>query len=630
MTTTLGEQFPPITEELWRAQVEQELKGASFERTLLRSTLEGITISPLYTASQSGAQAERRLPAPGEPPFTRGHRPTPAGDGWQLVQRYEQPDPVQLNRELLEGLMKGGRGAWLARVPPQEQGVWLKKALQGVEPSACVLRLGWTSAESIHECLHHWKMDGKTPTGGLVLHRDPLAHLAETGKLTKSLAALSAENGKLLQAVALEQGLPLSLAVSTEVYHNAGAHAAQELGLALAAYVAMLRGLEQAGLSPEQAVPHLSFSMAVGRDILMEAAKLRALRALWWQVISCCGVSAETASRTQPLLHALTSRRTLTRWDPWVNLLRVTTQTWAAVLGGAEQLTTAAFDEAAGLPEKLGQRIARNTQLILAEESHLHTVLDPLGGAYYVEALTEALAEAGWKFFQQVERLGGLASALSSGWLAAQLEQTSQARQRAFATRKEPLTGLSEFPWAGEAPLQRATPAPVSVEVGPGVEAISPLPYRPDGAPFEELRARAWALKLEGKSLLVYLATLGPLAEHHARTMFAQNFFWTGGCDVRLGDAEDAQSAAALLERHLPAAKQAAVVCLSGTNALYAQHAVELVRSLKDAGIAHIWLAGKPGLEPALREAGLSQALYVGCDVVQTLRSLLDEMGGIA
>jgi methylmalonyl-CoA mutase len=356
--------------------------------------------------------------------------------------------------------------------------------------------------------------------------------------------------------------------------------------------VAYLGALLDAGVSTDVAARQIALRIAVGRDTFEEACKLRALRATWEKALTAAG--AANAPRT--LVHAVCSSRTLAQRDPWVNMLRVTTQVFAAVVGGADLVTPAAFDQAFGAPSELGRRVARNTGLVLRDESHLGRVVDPAAGSYYFETLTDALAREAWTRFQNLERDGGIESALTSGRLRARLESAWTERLELIAKRRAPLLGVSEF-----ANLSETLPNSPSLVAA----RDTGLPVRRDAEPFERLRLRADSIHPSPEALLV---TLGPLAESRPRVGFASGFFGAGGIRTRETTSDEATTLA----------------CLCGSDERYATDAVDRVRALKRAGCKRVLVAGRPGaLEAPLREAGADGFLFVGCDAPALLSELL-------
>lgn len=367
-----------------------------------------------------------------------------------------------------------------------------------------------------------------------------------------------------------------SVTVSTLPFHRAGADGADELALALSLGVAALRD----GLAPRA----LGFRIAVGRDTFVELCKLRALRLCWRKVLTASGLG----HTPRTFVHAVTSTRTITQRDPWVNLLRATTQTFAAVLGGADVVTPLPFDAALAERSAHARRVARNTALVLREESALGQVVDPAAGAYFFETLTDGLAREAWKRFQALEAEGGARTLVASGEISARLERGWQSRLQSLAKRKSPLLGTSEF----ANPDETLPSAPIA---DPG------LGHR-DSEAFEALRREN-----DGTQREVVLYTLGNLAESRARVGFATGLFGAGGYRVR----ETTQ------------AEGAPVVCVCGSDERYATEAVPAVKALKAAGAGTVLLAGRPGaLEAELSAAGSSGAIFMGVDVLDVLQGL--------
>lgn len=386
---------------------------------------------------------------------------------------------------------------------------------------------------------------------------DPIAARAR-GKAP--LSSLASDLAKLADAIVF---------VSTEPYQEAGADAVDEIAIALASGAAYA----EAGID----LAKVGLRTTVGRDTFVELCKLRALRVCWAKLLTACGVAAAKPT----LLHAVCSAQTLSIRDPWVNMLRVTTQMFAAITGGADIVTPNAFDQAFGEVSALGQRVARNTGLVLREESALGQVSDPAGGSYYFDSLTDSLARAAWTRFQGLMKAGGMAKVLESGALMKELEASWKKRLDAVAKRKIPILGTSEFANLDEK-LPHAAPAPNA--------------HR-EGAAFEALRLRADAAKPT-----VALVTLGSFAESRPRAGFAATFFAAGGIRTR-EQTDDSPSA---------------VVCLCGTDAAYGEEGAKRVAALKAAGAKKVLIAGRGPVE------GADGTIFMGCDVVASLSDVLE------
>ncbi|MFF5515721.1 methylmalonyl-CoA mutase family protein [Streptomyces coeruleorubidus] len=590
----LAGEFPDVPHEQWQRLVAgvlrksgKEVEGAEAEEALSTALEDGLRTRPLYTAHDTAPEPG----LPGFAPFVRGGRAE--GNtlgGWDVRQRHAVAD----GGAVLADLENGVTSLWLAvgegGIPVPELG----RVLDGVhlDLAPVVLDAGRDSDAAARELLRLYEERGvarEAARGNL--GADPLGQEARSGQEgdvapAAELARLCAERYPGLRALAVD-ALP---------YHEAGGSAAQELGCSLATGVAYLRDLTEAGLSVEQACAQLEFRYAATADQFLTIAKLRAARRLWARVAEVCGAPRAGAQ----LQHVVTSPVMMTRRDPWVNMLRTTIATLAAGAGGADSVTVLPFDHALGLPDAFARRIARNTSTILIEESHLSRVIDPAGGSWYVERLTDELAHAGWEFFRRIERLGGQAAALRSGELAQDLADTWQARRTKLAKRREPVTGVSEFPYLAEKPVVReSAPEPPS----------GGLPRVRRDEEFEALRARSDAhLAATGSRPRIFLAAIGPAAAHTARLTFASNLFQAGGIEpVTDGTFEDSGATEAVL-------------CSS--DALYEEQAEATAQALKASGARHVFLAGRPGQYP-----GVDAYVFAGCDAIAVLSATLDRMG---
>ncbi|MCT4357079.1 methylmalonyl-CoA mutase subunit beta [Streptomyces sp. Je 1-79] len=591
---TLAAEFPDATREQWQRLVSgvlsksgKDVEGTAAEDALTTTLEDGLRVRPLYAAGDSVSDPG----LPGFAPFVRAGRPE--GNtlgGWDVRQRHTTAEAGAV----LSDLENGVTSLWLVvgegGIPVSSLGQVLDGVYLDLAP--VVLDAGHEVEGAARELLRLYGERGvaKEAARGS-LGADPLGFEARTGRSfdfapVAGLARRCAEEYPGLRALTVD-ALP---------YHEAGGSAAQELGASLATGVAYLRQLTEAGLTVEQACGQIEFRYAATADQFLTIAKLRAARRLWARVAEVCG-AAGAGAQTQ---HAVTSPVMMTRRDPWVNMLRATVATLAAGVGGADSVTVLPFDHALGLPDAFARRIARNTSTILIEESHLSRVIDPAGGSWYVERLTDELAQAGWEFFQTIERTGGQAEALRSGRLGQDLANTWEARSAKLAKRREPITGVSEFPNLTEKPVVRE---PVPERPAGGLPRV-----RRDDA-FETLRARSDAhLAATGARPRIFLATLGPAAAHTARATFAANLFQAGGIEsVTEGTFEESGAGEA---------------CLCSSDALYEEQAEARAEELRSAGAAQVFLAGRPG-----QYAGVDTYVFAGCDAVAVLTATLDRMG---
>ena len=542
---------------------------------LTSTTYDGIPVRPLYTAADAIDPG-----SPGARPYVRGATADgPTLTGWDVRQRHADPDPVRLRDAALGDLQGGATSLWLVLGAGGLPVADLPAALEGVyvDLAPVALDAGAETAAAADAFL------------GLVRSRD-LDPAEVRGSLGADPIGLRARTGAPADlSVLVPRDLPhVQLAtVDATAYHDAGASDAVELAAGTAVGVAYLRALTDAGLSVEAALDALEFRFAVTADQFASIAKLRAARQLWGRVAELCG-AAETRGQRQ---HAVTSAAMTTRRDPWNNMLRATVACFAAAVGGADAVTVLPFDAALGLPDGLARRVARNTQAVLHDESSLGRVLDAAGGSWYVESLTAALAERAWEHLTAIERAGGALAALDGGLLGELVEPARAARARDVATRRAPITGVTEFALPDEPPVLRA-PAPPPPSGGP-------LPPARWAAGFEALRD---AVEAVDPRPAVYLATLRPPAAHAARLGFARSLFQAGGLHVVAGPAADY-------------AGDPAVVCLCGAD--YTPGDVAAVRA---AGAAHVWVAGRGDL-------GADGYVHTGGDAYAVLAKTADLLG---
>jgi len=572
------------------------------EDVLAGRTYDGITLHPLYTADDPVPPAGM----PGVAPFTRGGRPEGAvAGGWDVRSRLADPDPARGRLAALADLEYGVTSLWLvagARGVPVDG---IAEVLHDVhlDLAPVVLDAGADASAAAGALLAEFaarSLPASAARGNLGV--DPLGWLLRTGT-----AADLADAGTLAARVADEYERLRTLVVDGTAAHDAGASDAQELGLSLAMGVAYLRALTGAGLDPARACAQLEFRYAATADQFATIAKFRAARRIWARVAEVSGVDAAGRAQTQ---HAVTSATMLTRRDPWVNMLRCTLACFAAGVGGADAVTVLPFDTAIGLPDGLARRVARNTQAVLLDESRVAGVIDPAGGSWYVERLTDDLAHAAWAVFTEVERAGGFVTAVADGLVADRIGATVAARRSAVATRADAITGVSEFPNLAEMRLDRE-PAPAAPTGGLAV-------YRP-AEDYERLRDLSdERLAEHGARPTVFLATLGPVAAHTARASFAANLFQAGGI------ATPTAGATAGPDEVVAAftASGATVACLCGTDRAYAEQARPTAAALRAAGAVRVLLAGAP------RElSDVDGYLYSGCDALDVLHTTLETLG---
>jgi methylmalonyl-CoA mutase len=595
----LAADFEPATLDQWRrlalgvlrkaGRADDNTPAEAVDDLLSVTTYDGIRIAPLYTAATHRSEAG----SPGWPPFTRG---TDAEPRWDVRQRHRDPDPDATSAAILDDLGNGVTSLWLDLGPTAISVDDLPRVLDGVllDVAGVVLDAGTPArTDAAAEALLRLAARRGTPAQGN-LGVDPLGWAARTG----APANTDGVAGWAGRCAAEHPGLR-AVTVDATAYHEAGGSDADELGAALGTAVAYLRALTDGGLDLDTALSQVDFRYAAGADQFLTIAKFRAARRLWARVAEECGAAGAGAQRQ----HAVTSSAMMTARDPWVNLLRTTLACFGAGLGGAGAVTVEPFDSCLGISDGFARRIARNTQSLLLDEAHLGNVLDPAGGSWYVERLTDDLAEAAWAWFQAIERSGGMAAALDAGVVAARLAETWSYRRENLAHRLDAIVGVSEFPNLDERRPVRP-PAPT-------VDGRHGLPRHRYAEDFEALRDRSDAhAAATGTRPTVTLITLGPPAAHSARVSFAANLFAAGG----IGTVTVASETALV-------AGTAAVVCLCSSDKLYPDTAPAVAAELTQAGVRRVWLAGR-GEYP-----GITDYLYAGSDAVAVLDATLRDLG---
>jgi methylmalonyl-CoA mutase len=637
--------FTPFSKADWRRLAEAGLNGANFERTLVSHTYDGIRIEPVYERAEGAT-----LKSP------RGAQP------WLIVQRVDHPDPEKANRQALTDLGNGATGLTLVFCgAPTARGYGLQtpelaameQMLHNVLADHIHLRLeagrsGFEAAALLVAVAKNRGYDFSTLDWSLGL--DPVGAMIGTGDAGDGIAPALTRMADTIHDLAADGFGGQAALADGRPWHEAGASEAEELACVLATAVLYLRTLEKSGFDLDAAWAQIGFAIAIDPDQFLGLAKIRALVMLLQQVARSCGIEDPAA----PRIHGESDWRSQTRFDPHVNILRGTMATFVAGIGGATSFTVLPFTSALGLADNFARRVARNTQLVLMEESNLARVSDPLAGSGYGEDLTGNIAREAWTLFQKIEAAGGIVAALDDGWLQEAILETAESRAKNMAHGKETLTGTSSFP-----NLLEKEPTVLKVEVsskhltsgsidlpegGTGerfsalVHAIgngeklqlgdinadygqvTPLPSLRLAEPFEYLRVRAGAVAKGGERPTVFQAGLGPISGLIARANWTRNLFAIAGIDAVLeADLADPEKAVAAFRK-----SGARVACICGPDDLYGQHAAAFASALKAAGATLICLAGRPGdLQDVLTKAGIGIFLHAGCDMIASLEQVL-------
>ena len=596
--------FPTYTEADWRKAAEAALKGVSLE-TLVSETADGVRIEPVY-------------------PPAEGPRAIRPGGPWRIIARLDHAHADEANAQALDDLANGADG--LQVVFSGALGAYgfglrrfdsatLHKAFDGVHfdgGASFELDLGPDGADQALRFGALIERSGAKPADCAVsFGLDPFAALARGPFPTdwSAQARRCVETALTLRSKGFSGPF---LAADARAVHAAGGSPAQELAFALTAAVTLLRLLEETKTPLGEARALIAFRLAADADELATLSKFRALRIAWSHVEAACGLEPRAAH-----VQAESAWRMMTARDPYVNVMRGAAAAFSAGLGGADSVCVLPHTLAAGVPDGLARRLARNAQLILLRESNLGFVADPAAGAGAFEALTKGVCEKAWALFQEIEGHGGLPSALADGAFQRQVAVNAAALARNAARLKAPITGVSAHANLAERPVEVAVGAPERERFAPAEGALMPMRL---AEPFERLRDRSDVhLHRTGARPKVYLAALGPEARHRRRVQFMREWLEVGGFEA-VYDGETATAEAAVARAR---ESGALLVCLCGTDDAYSEHAEAFAKAFKASGAKGVALAGRPGeSERAWRAAGVDDFIFAGGDAVATLESL--------
>jgi len=701
--------FPPPTFEEWIIQVEKDLKGASYEKKLITKTYEGIDLNPIYTINDiKGSPFINSLP--GKNNSVRGNYLSGYhGRSWDVKQEIKVADVEEFNTELHEALKNGQNCVNIlvdtatklgldADYAPTEQvgdkGLSisavnsLKRALSNIDFNLLPLYLdsGYNSVPIISLINAYFKtnkIDISKLQGAITA--DPIAHLSIYGELPVNQDFIFNMMTYSIQWTSKYAPRIRTIGINTMPYINAGANSVQELAYAMSTVVYYLNQLIDRNIDAAEAINKIQFTFGMSTNYFMEIAKLRAAKVLLTSIAGEYGVDTKTLKIN---IGAKSSSFYQTNLDPCVNLLRSTTETFSAILGGVNNITTSTFDESARIPDNFSRRIARNTQTVLREESHLDQIIDPAGGSYYIENLTEELAIKAWDLFKEIENKGGIFESLNKGLVQNSISEVAEARKKDINKRKSVIVGTNMFADIKENQLAQRKFDQTAYQkkraeylkkyrlngtkekhelvmdklnsistfnsaeiIGTITEAyligttlgeisssltsshkeniiIEKLSNRRASEGFEELRQKALEYKTENGSLpKVFLANWGSLKDYKARADFSKGFFEVGGFDII-----DPKGFGSIEDAVMGSLNSGApVIAICSTDDNYTQVVSQLTKAIKDKNPdIQVILAGYPKDQiQEYTKAGIDDFIFLGADVMQVLISLYSKIGGI-
>ena len=602
----LFDQFPPVTTEEWRAKVDADLKGVPFEKKLVWRTNEGFNVQPMYRAEDI-ENFTTTSSLPGQFPYIRGTR---TNNDWLTRQEIPATDPSEANKHALDAISKGVNSLGFTVAEPTVETI--KTLIEGIDLEKIEINFKSCPCKAIEVAealVAVLKETGKTEVFHGSIDYNPFRPALKHGKDLD--AATVAEKAVAIIETVKEIPALRVLAVDSDMLNNAGAYIFQELGYALAWGAQYLTLLTDAGLSIDEVAKRVKFNMGISSNYFMEIAKFRAARMLWAEIVK--QYEPECCCSAKMVAHATTSRFNMTIYDAHVNLLRSQTEAMSAALAGVDSITVTPFDVTYKNPDAFSERIARNQQFLLKEESHLDKVVDPAGGSYYVETLTVSIAKEAWKLFLAVVEDGGFLTQLNEGKVQQAVKETSEKRHNDMARRKEILLGTNQYPNFNETAAQKIENDGkcCCCKKPEGADAAKSLPAERMASDFEALRL---ATEHASNRPKVFMLTIGNLAMRLARAQFSSNFFGCAGYEIidNIGFNTIDEGLAAAAE------KNADIVVLCSSDDEYATLAPEAFKKLD--GKAEFVVAGAPACMEDLKALGIENFIHVRSNVLDTLR----------
>lgn len=610
----LFSEFAPVSTEEWMAKITADLKGVPFEKKLVWKTGEGFNVNPFYRAEDiEGLKTTESLP--GEFPYVRG---TKKDNDWKVRQNIEVCCFKGANEKALDLLTKGVTSLGFIIKGDEVNEENIATLLEGICPASVELNFNTCNCKAeklIGILADYFKgkgVDAEKCYGSVNYDafKKPLVKGKENSEWVEGAAAV-------LKA---GQALPnyRVLAVNAFLFNNAGAYISQELGYALAWGNELMAKLTEAGFTADEVAKKIKFNFGISSNYFMEIAKFRAARWLWAEIVAAYKPACECACKM--VAHAQTSEWNMTVYDAHVNLLRSQTEAMSAALAGVDSITVRPFDKIYQTPDDFSERIARNQQLLLKEECHLDKVVDPSAGSYYVEVLTNSLADVAWKLFLEVEEKGGFSVAVNAGEIQNAVNASNVVRKKAVATRREILLGSNQYPNFTEVAADKIQEKGSCCCGGGhcGEATIPALDFSRGASEFEALRMTT---EKSGKTPKVFMLTIGNLAMRLARSQFSANFFGCAG--YKIIDNLGFDTVEAGVEAAVKAGAEIVVLCSSDDE--YAEFAPAAYKAL--AGRAEFVVAGAPACADDLKAQGIDQFVNVKSNVLETLKAFNAKLG---
>lgn len=609
--TKLFEEFPPISTKEWEDKILADLKGADYQKKLVWRTIEGFSVQPYYRAEHLENLKHLKY-VPGEFPYVRGN--SAKCNCWYIRQDIDATDATEANKKALDVLMRGvdSLGFDLCckeEFSNEEFEILIKDiSIEDIELNI----LNPSAAHPFVDFLKTKKLEKAKVNGSVGF--DPMAHLTLNGNFCKAQDEVF-ETAKELIEKAKDYPKFRTIGVNGEMFNNSGATIVQELAFALAMGNQYLNLLTEKGLDIDTVAQNIKFNFGVSSNYFMEIAKFRAARMLWAKIVEAYEPKDLEVAKMN--IHAVTSKFNQTIYDPYVNMLRGTTESMSATIAGVDSLTVTPFNKAFESSTVFSDRIARNTQILLKEESYINKIVDPAGGSYYIENLTHSIAEHAWKLFQTIESKGGYIEAFKAGFIQEQVNESANKRNLNIATRSEILLGTNQYPNALEK-LEVEIKEKCCCSCKRDDAIAEPIkPFR-GAEQMESLRMKSEKAAVTPK---VFLLTIGDLTMRKARAGFASGFFACAGFEVidNLGFSTVDEGVKAALDQ------KANIVVVCSSDDEYSEVAPAVLEKLGDKAITVV--AGYPKSIEDLKAKGLKHFIHMKSNLIETLQGFQKELG---
>ena len=616
----LFSEFPPVSTTEWEEKIRKDLKGADYDKKLVWRTGEGFQVKPYYRREDL-KNLNILDKFPGDYPFERGTKLR--SNEWLIRQDIYVSDIKKANKKALDVLMKGVTSLGFVfdeKFKPSKSN--LEKVTKNIFADA--VELNFICQKNHHnviayieELVKKYNRDLNNVFGSV--NYDPIGDFILKGKF-QSCENDSFDIARVMIDIVWDLPGFKVIVVNGQYFADSGASIVEQLAFSLAQGANYLTQLTERGLSINKVAPRLKFSFAAGGNYFMEIAKLRAARLLWAHIVKAYGTSSNDV--TKMYIHTMTSSWNKTLYDAYVNLLRTSTEAMSSVLGGTDSLTINPFDSVFEETSEFSERLARNQQLLLKEESYLDKVADPAAGSYYIENLTESIADEAWKLFLEVQEKGGFVEACKQGFVQDKINETAQKRDMAIAMRKESVLGTNQYPNITEKIEDDINPETFqAVDMTlPDAEIETLKPYRGSQA-FELLRYTTDRYAMKNGRPKVFMLTIGNLAMRRARAQFASNFFGCAGFEII--DNIGFSSVEEAVSEYEKENADIAVICSSDDE--YAEYAPEFYNRLKDKAI--VVVAGYPkSIIDELKTIGIEHFIHIKSNVLETLRHMQEAL----